>query len=223
MQRFRKSLDLFLSIPKTLYFNFKAFRFRVAIKMPVVISWRVKIRALARGSVIVPANCKTASIAIGFSGTTIMHIGKAEICLPKGGKIEFLGKAIFARGVCLKNTGRIVIGDRFVSNNNLRLTCAKEVIIEDGTMLGWNVVIRDSDGHCIIENGIRKEPRGTVHIGKRVWVCAECHILKNVEIGNNCVVAYRSLVTSKFTGDNLLIAGSPAKIIKENIDFEWEI
>lgn len=220
MMSARSLLELLLSFPKTVYFNLKVFRFKTAIKLPVVISWKVKIRALAKGSVIVPQNCKTGSITIGFGGTSSMNVGTAEIDLSKG-TVEFLGRAHFSRGVCLKNTGKLVIGDHFSANTNLRLTCAHEITIEDHAMLGWNVVIRDADGHYIIENGAPKANVGKIHIGKHVWLCSESHILKGVEIGNDCVVAYRSLVTSKFAGNNLMIAGMPAKVIKENIN--WQV
>ena len=46
-------------------------------------------------------------------------------------------------------------------------------------------------------------------------------ILKGVRIGNNSVVAYRSLITKSFEADNLLIGGSPARIIQEHIDWEY--
>lgn len=220
MKNIKVFMHLLLSLPKTVYFNFKVFDFLTATKLPVFISWRVKIYSLARGTVIVPQNCKTGLIKIGFGGTSVMNIGSSAISLPKGGRLEFVGRAHFARGVCIKNSGNIIIGDYFSANNNLRLTCSNSVTIESQAMIGWNVVIRDSDGHYIIENGIQKEKIGKVFIGRHVWVCAEAHILKGAKIGNDSVVAYKSLVTSEFSGNNLLLAGTPAKIIKDNINWQ---
>jgi len=44
-------------------------------------------------------------------------------------------------------------------------------------------------------------------------------ILKGVTIGDNSIIAAGSVVT-KDVPNNCLVAGNPAKIIKENIDWE---
>ena len=45
--------------------------------------------------------------------------------------------------------------------------------------------------------------------------------MKDVKISRNSVVAYGSLVTKKFEQENVLLAGIPAKIVKENIYWKY--
>lgn len=44
-------------------------------------------------------------------------------------------------------------------------------------------------------------------------------LLKGTEIPKNSIVGTGALVTKKFTNPNVLIVGSPAKVVKENV--EW--
>lgn len=48
-----------------------------------------------------------------------------------------------------------------------------------------------------------------------------CDILKGSSIPDNCIVGFRALVTKRFNECNSIIAGSPARIIKQNI--KWEV
>ena len=63
----------------------------------------------------------------------------------------------------------------------------------------------------IDEQGITTKP---VMIGDDVWIGANAVILPGVTIGKHCVVAAGAVVT-KDVPDNSLIAGVPAKLIKQ--------
>jgi acetyltransferase-like isoleucine patch superfamily enzyme len=54
---------------------------------------------------------------------------------------------------------------------------------------------------------------GQVKIGNRCWIGAKAVILKNVEIGDGCVVAAGSVVTRP-VAPGLVVAGVPARVIK---------
>ncbi len=54
-----------------------------------------------------------------------------------------------------------------------------------------------------------------IKLGKNVWLPWRVFIMPGVEIGNNVVVGADSLINKSFSS-NLLIAGSPAKVIKDN-------
>lgn len=114
------------------------------------------------------------------------------------------------------NGGKLTIGQG-AANVGLTIMCAKEIIIGNGVRIGRGVSIRDWNGsHVIINNHYRNH--APVHIGDRVWLCTGCSIMPGVTIGEGSVVAANATVT-KDVPPHCLVGGSPARIIKENI--EW--
>ncbi|MGB9595410.1 MAG: DapH/DapD/GlmU-related protein [Candidatus Poribacteria bacterium] len=77
---------------------------------------------------------------------------------------------------------------------------------------GVKIISRNKDLSDFSKN-INEKP---IKIGDNVWIGANAIILPGVEIGNNTVVGAGSVVTKSF-GDSLVIAGNPAKIIKDKI------
>ena len=101
---------------------------------------------------------------------------------------------------------------------------AQEAAIEigDNCSFGWNVTIKNCDGHYIVSDGELLNNKGDIHIGKHCWLCAESSVLKNGYLGDDCVLAYKSILTKKVSEQSgCLYAGSPAKIIKEKIT--WQV
>ena len=157
-------LELVLSIPKTLYFNFKVLPIKRAIKIPFIVSHNIKLKGINRKTFIV----------------------ENETC-----------------------------------NYSTQISsCDQDIIIGNNVVLGWKVTIKSDDGHYLIDNGKTKSKCAQVIIGEHVWLCSNSSLLKGSKIGNDCVVAYGSLITNKCFGNNTLIGGIPAHIIKENI--EWK-
>ena len=54
---------------------------------------------------------------------------------------------------------------------------------------------------------------GNILIRARTWICAQAFIGPNIEIGEDCVVAARSVVV-KSIQSNCVVGGNPARIIK---------
>ena len=108
----------------------------------------------------------------------------------------------------------IHVGDEFYAGYNCVILDMGEVRIGDNCMLGPNVGIYTA-GHSI-EPLDRNKSGYTIpiKIGNDVWVGGNCVILAGVTIGDNSVVAAGSIVT-KDVPKNTVVAGNPAKIIKE--------
>ncbi len=145
-----------------------------------------------------------ANTTLEIHGGPLTRYGNGPYNLRYGAYIEIVngGKLTIGQGAC---------------NVGLTVMCAKEVTIGNGVRIGRNVSIRDWNGpHVIINHHYRNH--APVHIGDHVWLCSGCTIMPGVTIGEGSVVAANATVT-KDVPPHSLVGGSPAKILKENI--EW--
>ena len=87
------------------------------------------------------------------------------------------------------------------------------ITIEDGAFIG---------PHCVLATEYHPEDPATRHslltkpivVGRNVWLGADVKVLAGVTIGENAIVAAGSVVT-KDVPANMVVAGSPARIIRE--------
>ncbi|MEZ8186312.1 DapH/DapD/GlmU-related protein [Shewanella sp. 5S214] len=84
----------------------------------------------------------------------------------------------------------------------------KGINISKGTYIAFGAVILTHDMCRLLHK--------SVFIGEDCFIGANSIIMPGVTIGNNCVVAAGSVVT-KNVPDSVIVAGNPAKIIKEGI------
>lgn len=191
------------------------------IKIPILIAFDVKVSGLSIGKISIDSyNFRT--VEFGFDGTPGIAEDKGCLFIGKEGHIHFSGRCKFREGCKVRvDSGTLKIGNNFSSNKNCFISCSKGIDIGDNVLLGWNVNIRDSDGHTMIHDGKKMESLKKVTIGDHVWIASYVDILRGVAIPDGCVVAYRSCVTKSVDKKNCLVGGYPAKIMRENVD--WEI
>jgi len=87
------------------------------------------------------------------------------------------------------------------------------ITIEDNVLIAPKVSLL-SEGHPVSPETRHSLMVGHIHIRKNAWIGANVTILQGVTIGENSVVAAGSVV-SKDVPDNVIVGGTPAKIIKE--------
>lgn len=122
--------------------------------------------------------------------------------------------------VLLANNASLVLGDRFRCNYSTTIDCTDDnIVFGNDVVLGWNVTVKNNDGHTVTQSGRQKKKTAPVYIGNHVWLCAYSTILKGVKVGNHCVVAYGSLLTKAESEDHILYAGVPAKQIRKEINW----
>lgn len=125
---------------------------------------------------------------------------------------------------CPCNNCVVEIGDDFSCNGaGIRLLDDNTVVtIGNDCMFADKIQFWASDTHTIIDlkNKTIKNLGKLIQIGNHVWIGYGATILKNTIIPDNCVIGTNSVVGGKFEKTNCVIAGNPAKVVKENIDWD---
>ena len=224
MEFFKFLLRKFLNIPITIYFNFSTLPFKQAIKLPILVSYKTKIEQIRKGMIYIEGTISRAMIQIGIGGTNGVVAERKNyirIGLSNAAKIIFKGSAIFSEGALISvDRGVLVLGKNFFANKNFYISCNKRIEFGDDVIIGYNVKMFDSDNHTIISPQGLKAGMKDIKIGNHVWIAAQVDILKGSFVGDNSIIAYRSLVCKHFTESNVLIGGAPANIIEHNINWD---
>jgi acetyltransferase-like isoleucine patch superfamily enzyme len=83
------------------------------------------------------------------------------------------------------------------------------------------VTIIDTDFHNHYSDGIINDAIKPVIMEDSVWIGCNVTVLKGVRIGNGAIIAAGSVVT-KDVSPKSLVGGNPARLIKTNIDWDYE-
>lgn len=117
---------------------------------------------------------------------------------------------------CLPNAV-LEIGNRSYINHDSEIRCREYISIGNNVSIAYGVRIQDSDYHTVYDDDNTPKPETKpIVIDDDVWIGADATIMKGVTIGEGCVVAARSVVV-KSAPPHSLIAGNPARIIKQDI------
>ena len=157
------------------------------------------------------------------------RIGRSTICrIDNDGKLVVgsNGKSFqlyYGCDVIVFGGGELVLKSGFC-NSDTKIRCKEKITIGEDAVISHNVTIEDYDGHQLYhvdENGDKEKLSisAPITIGNHVWIGAKATILKGVTIGDGAVVAAGSVVTTDIPA-HCLCAGVPAKVIRENV--EWE-
>jgi acetyltransferase-like isoleucine patch superfamily enzyme len=110
-----------------------------------------------------------------------------------GGVLE-AGNCVFFPGVRLEvgRGARLSIGTGTYLNRNTEIIAWHDVSLGRDCMIGWDVLIMDTDQHPRPDGRWDNRP---VKIGDRVWIGARAIVLKGVAIGDGAVVGAGAIVT----------------------------
>ena len=177
-----------------------------------------KIRLLKRSSLRINNN-GCLSVEGRLSGFPILY--KPSTIMVEGGNLIVKKKLLLLDDVTIwvHRGANLIIGDCTI-NNNTYVECESSITIGNNVGFGRNVTIRDSDGHDHGDTfGDRQRCRPLV-IEDSVWIGSYAMILRGIHIGESAIIAAGAVVT-KDVPARCMVAGVPAKIIKENVYWKW--
>lgn len=151
-------------------------------------------------------------------GADLLSRNSVYINLNPGSTLYIKENSSFFPGVAIVlGTGaNLTIGANTTINVDSKIQVMGEVSIGASCAIAWNVTIIDSDFHILVVDGRQNPISSPVRIGNNVWIGAGAKILKGVMIGDGAVVAAGSIVT-KDVPAGALVAGSPAKVMRESV------
>ena len=152
-----------------------------------------------------------------FYSRIYMKLG--DNCKITIGKIESLNTALT---IVAESESEVVIGSNIKINGPVTIAVGEnsKVSIGDDCLFARST-IRTGDSHKVL-NKLNKSILNNsknVNIGDRVWVAEDAQILKGATIGDDSVVGAGSIVTKTFQA-NQVLAGNPARIVRDNIIWE---
>ncbi|HEU5078023.1 MAG TPA: acyltransferase [Opitutaceae bacterium] len=95
------------------------------------------------------------------------------------------------------------------------------IVIGQDCLIAYGTDLRNSDAHSILDANTQERinPARDIRIRDHVWIGANCQILKGVTVAEGAIVAARSIVT-KDVSQRTLVAGSPLRVLRENVDWD---
>ena len=138
----------------------------------------------------------------------------------KNSNTMLTGRCKFVTGY----NGKIIVGQNSMFNG-VCIVAYKKISIGENCQIASSTLIADTDFHPVSINERLKQVSGLSYdtssvkekeivIGNNVWVGWNATILKGVTIGDNSIVAAGSVVLTGVYPSNSIIAGNPAKVIK---------
>lgn len=161
------------------------------------------------------------SIVYAFPGSKILFKNKG------GKKISIFSHPLSNmiglphRCIIVAKCGGIIEINEGVCMSGCTVYSMDNIKIGRNTDIGSGCKIIDNDFHPLpysqrhpaeLLEKVKKKP---IVIGEGCFIGANCIILKGTTLGNNVVVGAGSVVCGTFP-DNVIVAGNPAKIIKQN-------
>ena len=143
---------------------------------------------------------------------------ETRITLQNYSKLEVKGNFRIGSGSDIRifDNAKLTLGSGYI-NGFSQIVCAKDIEIGNDVAIAREVIIRDTDAHDLI--GCEHTKIKPVKIGNHVWIGAKAMIMKGVTIGDGAVIAAGAIVT-KDVPKNCVVAGVPARIIKENVTWK---
>lgn len=151
-----------------------------------------------------------------YGANCIKRNGRSSI-LRMDSNSSFIAKnssVFYGADIILFENARFEIGKSFI-NSDARIRVHESIKIGDDCAISHDFVCMDSNAHSL--DGVRAA--SPIVIDDHVWIGNRVTVLPGVHIGKGSVVAAGSVVT-KDVPPACLVAGVPARVIREDVSWE---
>lgn len=205
------------SLFQTIAFNFKYLPLRQAVHLPIFLH---KVNAKDfHGRIKILSNVEPGIIKIGQH--TISIFADSGTFINGSGEIVFEKTANIGGGTFMSigSEGKLYFGDKFTVTGEMKLVCYNKITFGKSVLVGWECRFQDKDFHqlCTPDMKILGEDNAPINIGDYCWFAQRCSVFKGTTLQKRTVVASNSLLNKKYDKSYCMLAGTPARIVKENV------
>lgn len=193
-----------------------------------------RIKKIGEGNQIIApcALLKQVNIRIKGSNNKIMigdfaQLNGACITIHGSGNTVTIGDWSYLGGTDLfveDDGGSITIGQhsKFLGKTHLAVIEGTSITIGRDCLFSSDIQLRTGDSHSILDmEGRRINASQDIAIGDHVWVGTRAFLTKGAKVPSHSIVGACALVTKAFDKPYCTLAGVPAKVVKEGVD--WSI
>lgn len=205
-----------LNILRALYLNLK-FNKNVDLSRLILTNKDVELSLASSSNIVVE---KGARLNFGFFTHIFSKRRNSKLILEEDASFVLTGKAMIQSGAMIfVGRGKTLKIGRSTFTSNIKILAHDDITIGDNCIFGWECQIFSGDGHPIYQEESIINKDVPVVIEDNVWVGSRALILKGVRVGKGSIVAAGAVVT-KNVPPNCIVAGNPAKVVKENISWK---
>lgn len=141
-----------------------------------------------------------------------------------GGVVEIGSEGLFSgQHFRLFAPGRVSLGEKCAFNGMSYVHMHETGVIQFGSdcLIAGDTSFSSSHVHKILdlESGERLNPPGDITLGDHVWISASATLWPGAKVGDNSVVGRGSYVSKEFPS-NCIIAGTPARVVREGVTWQ---
>lgn len=204
----------------SVYICFKYLPIKQAIKMPIFIYKPHNCRFKGRIS-IDAEKVTTGMIRIGFLTSAVYP--NTGVSMNIDGQLVFKGKCYIGNDsyIVVGEQGHLVLGDHFKATCGLKLICMHDIELGRQTLLGWEVVVIDSNFHPLYDREKKefKKAYDKIRISDNNWFAMHCIIMPGVTTPEHCVFGARSTLTKGSVYESYCVhGGNPIHVLSRNVE-----
>lgn len=188
--------DLFGSVLRTIYFNFKMLPFKQAIKLPVFL-YKPKFGSL-KGRVEIEGPIKTGMINLGRHVVSLYP--NTGIFIENDGLITFKSRCDIGNNsfLSINKCGKLFFGKEFSASTSIKIACYHSIFFSDYVRVGWDCLFMDTDLHRMKKlSGEKTKGYGSIFIGTHNWFGSKCVVLKKTKTPSYCTISAGTFLNSK--------------------------
>jgi len=215
-----------ISWNQTLWINLRAFKLKDALRLPIVVYRGFSISEF-KGTIQVNVPLKFGLIGFGQPYEVFKKgTGAGEAII--NGKMIVNGKTQFGLDskVYIKSKAVLILGHINSFASRTELICFQKITIGNWVQFGNDCLITDTNFHRLLDIVEKKvlNMNADIIIGDYNFIGARSTIKGKTVTPKHCIAATNSLLNKDYSsiGENCIIAGIPAKKIKNNIIRDWD-